>query len=223
MRIEGSFAPQDESHLQLMIDHIHLRADFISGFQIVPRNEFFGDRDGTRAAKPSLDIEFSSVEIGRIESSERRVRKNIDPEDFQIFTREIRQRHQTAHERRRGGDASGSCGHRENRLGKIPGWRRNLQLRFAGHHVDRGGERAIRAVIGDLGCEINRDSERDAQNIQGREQRMAAQVTKNVPAKNAKILSCHRDSLPRLNCRLVRRRKASSSRRANHEEIDSRE
>ena len=166
MRIEGSFAPQDESHLQLMIDHVHLRADLVSGFQIVPRHEFFGDRDGARAAKPSLDIKFSSVEIGRIESSERRVRKNIDPEDFQIFTRKIRQRHQTSHERRRGGDARRSCGHRENRLGKIPGWRRNLQLRFAGHHVDRGGERAIRAVIGDLGREINRDAERDAQNIQ---------------------------------------------------------
>jgi len=46
-------------------------------------------------------------------------------------------------------------------------------------------------VIGDLGCEINRDSKRHAQNIQGREERMAAQVTENVPPRDAKILRSH--------------------------------
>ena len=148
-----------------------------------------------RAAQPSLEIKVSRVEIGRIESSKRRVRENIDPEDLEIFAREIRQRHQTSHERCRGRNASSGCGHREDRLGKIPGRRRDLQFRLAGHHIDRRGKRAIRAVIGDLGREINRDAERHAQDIQGREQRMTPQVTKNVPAKNAKILRCHRDNL----------------------------
>ena len=142
-------------------------------------------------AQPSLKIKFSRVETGRIESPKRLVRKNIDPEDFQIFAREIRQRHEPSHERRRSGDAGCVRGHRENRLGKVPGRRRDLQVRFAGHHIDRGGKRAIRALIGDLGREINRDSERDAQDIQDREQRMPAQVTENVPAKNAKILRRH--------------------------------
>jgi hypothetical protein len=49
-------------------------------------------------------------------------------------------------------------------------------------------------VVGDLGREVNGDAKRDAQNIQNREQRMAAQVTENVPAENAKILNCHRGS-----------------------------
>jgi hypothetical protein len=50
-------------------------------------------------------------------------------------------------------------------------------------------------MIGDLRREINRDTKRDAQNIQGRQERMAAQVTDNVPPKNAKILRCHSDEL----------------------------
>jgi hypothetical protein len=160
---------------------------------MVTRDEFFGDCDGVRPAKPSLEIKSSSVEIGRIEGSKWRVRENIDPEDLKIFAREIRQRHQTSHERRRGGDAGSSRNHWENRLGKFPGRRRDLQFRLASYHIDRRGKRTIRTVIGDLGREINRDAKRDAQNIQGREQRMPPQVTQNVPAKNARILRCHRD------------------------------
>lgn len=174
-----------------MIDHVHLHAKFVSGFQIVPRDEFFSDRDCPWAAQPSLKIKFSRVEIGRIESSKRRVCKNIDPEDFQIFARKIWQRHQASHERRRGGDASRNCDHREDCLGKTPGRRRNLEFRFASNHVDRGSKCAIRAVIGDLSREINRHPERNAQNIQEREQRMMPQVTEHVRSENAKILCAH--------------------------------
>ena len=97
------------------------------------------------------------------------------PRNVEVFARKIRQRHQTSHERRRGGDASRRSDRWENRLGKVLGRRGNLQFRFAGHHVDGGSERAIGALIGDLGREINRYSERHAQNIQEREQRMTSQ------------------------------------------------
>ena len=66
-----------------------------------------------------------------------------------------------------------------------------MQLRFARDEIDRRGERAIRAVISDLGCEVNCHSERDAQNIQEREQRMTLQMPENVPAKDSKVWRAH--------------------------------
>jgi len=174
-----------------MIDHIHSRADLIAALQFVPRREFLSDRDGARANQPVLEIKFSRVEIDRIESSERFVRENIDSEDLQIFTGKIGQRDQTANERGRSGDPRSGRGLREDRLGQTPCWRSNLQFRLAGHHVDRGGKRAIRTVIGELGRKENCNAKPDAQNIQSGQQRMAAQVTNDVPAKNAKILSFH--------------------------------
>jgi hypothetical protein len=66
-----------------------------------------------------------------------------------------------------------------------------LQLRFARDQIDRRGKRAIRAVIRDLGREINRHTERDAQNIQEREERMTAQMAENVPNKNPRVLRGH--------------------------------
>ena len=70
-----------------------------------------------------------------------------------------------------------------------------MQLRFARDEIDRRGERAIRAVIRDLGREINRDAERDAQDIQEREEWMTPQMPENVPGKNPRVLGGHLPSL----------------------------
>ncbi len=70
-----------------------------------------------------------------------------------------------------------------------------MQLRFARDEIDRRGERAVRAVIRDLGREVNRDAERDAQDIQERKEWMTPQMPENVPGKNPRVLGGHLPSL----------------------------
>ena len=70
-----------------------------------------------------------------------------------------------------------------------------MQLRFARDEIDRRGERTIRAVISDLSREVHCDAERDAQDIQEREERMTPQMPENVPGKNPRVLGGHLSSL----------------------------
>jgi hypothetical protein len=63
-----------------------------------------------------------------------------------------------------------------------------LQLGLAGDQINGRGESSIRALIGNLGRQINRYAERHAENIQEPKKGMPPQITQNVPAKDAKIL-----------------------------------
>jgi hypothetical protein len=73
----------------------------------------------------------------------------------------------------------------------MPGGRRDFQLCFPRDQIDRGGECPIGAVVRNLGREINRHAQRDAQDVQEREKPMVPQVPENMPSEYAKILCSH--------------------------------
>jgi hypothetical protein len=78
----------------------------------------------------------------------------------------------------------------------MPGRRRNLELCLPSDQIDARGKRAVRALVRDLRREINSDAERNAQDIEEPEERMAPQVTQHMPSKNAEVLVVHvEDSL----------------------------
>ena len=133
------------------------------------------------------------LEVAQLEGAERRVRENVDAEDLKIFARQIRQRDDAADERRRGGNAGMLRDGRERLFRQPADGAGDLERRLARDEIDRGGERAIRAVIRDLDREINRDAQRDAQHIQQREQPMPRDVTQHMPAKEAQVGRSHRD------------------------------
>ena len=119
MRIERRRAARakNESDLQSTIDAVDLHAKRIARLQLMNARKLLRNRDRIRLRQPSLNIELARFEIRQLKSAEWSVRKNIDPEDQEIFARQIRQRDNPAHQRRGGGDSGWPRHDGKNRFG----------------------------------------------------------------------------------------------------------
>jgi hypothetical protein len=121
MRIEGVIFAEQESDFQLALVASRPDAKFVAFFKVMLTDEFLRDRNCVRGAKPALNVETARCEIRRIESAERRVRENVDAEDFKIVSRKIRQRDESMDERRRRGDSRHGRNLRQDRFRQMPG------------------------------------------------------------------------------------------------------
>src|SRR5437868_5304219 len=188
MRIERFVFAKKKSDFQLVVAAADARADFIALFQFMLAHKLFRSGERTRWTKPALDIEPTRFEIRWIERPEWRIRKNVDPKNLEIIAAKIRQENKSFHDWRGGSDPGHGSDLRQNRLRQTPRRRGNFQLRFSGDEIHARRERAVRALIRDLDREINRDAERNTQDVKQAEQRMTPQISQDVPSKNTKIL-----------------------------------
>ena len=150
--------------------------------------ELFAHRHRPRTAQPPLDVELLRLKIGQVEGAKRFVGQNIDPEQIEVFAREVGQSNKSPNDRGGGGDAGVARDDREKIVAQITGGRSHFELRFARDDVHARLEGAIGAVIGDLDRDIEGDAERHGRHIENRKERMLREVAEDVPAKETGIL-----------------------------------
>ena len=165
MRIEGLVPADKETNREFVIDDADARPEFVTSLQVMPPDEFFGNRDGTGIAQPALDIEVRAREIRRVEGPERSVRENIDPQNLEIFAGKIRQDNEAADDGRGGGDAGRRAHHRQRSFREMSARGGDLEFCLPGHQIDRRSKRAVRAVIRNLRGQKNRHAQRHTQDI----------------------------------------------------------
>ena len=160
----------------------------IAGAEVVLLREFFAHRQPFAGLAATAGCRIARLKIGQVEGAKRFVGQNIDPEQIEVFAREIRQSDNSPNDRGGGGDAGVARDDREQFVAQIARRRPHFELRFARDDVHARLEGAIGAVIGDLDRDIEGDAEGHGSHVENRKQRMLREVAEDVPAKETGIL-----------------------------------
>ena len=184
----GRVAAFDErGDVQRLRFAVHEGAESVARFPTAAPGEGRGDSDCAGFAHPAFERGAFAF-CADVEGAKRLAGEKIDAEHAEIFAGEIGQRDSAFDEAGDGADAGLPGDGGPERFVHVAA---DFEVRFAGDEVDAGGEGLVGAVVRDLDREIHGDAEGHAEDIEQREEAVAAQIAQDVPGEDAGKLRGH--------------------------------